>query len=184
MSPRIPVIFWSSSALAILFSAVSAVAQDGPVLETDRPALFSELIECRKIENIEERVACYDAKVDALDQAEANNQVIIADREEVQEARRGLFGFNLPKLRLFGDGDDNEEETISELTTAVVSARQFGRGRWRIRMMDGSVWEQVNTRSLSSRPKEGQEVSIKRASLGSFLVKVGRNPTIRMRRVE
>jgi len=174
----------SSSGLALLFSASGAVAQEGPALETDRPQLFSELVECRKIENVEERVACYDEKVDALDQAEADNELIIADREEVREARRGLFGFNLPKIRLFGGGGDDEEESISELTTSVVSARQFGRGRWRIRMADGAVWEQVNSRSLSSRPKEGQEVSIKRASLGSFLVKIGRNPTIRMRRVE
>lgn len=184
MSLKFRVTVCSSSGLALLLSASVVAAQEGPSLETDRPALFSELVECRKIESIEERVACYDEKVDALDQAEADNEVIIADREEVREARRGLFGFNLPKIRLFGGGDDNDEETISELTTTVVAARQFGRGRWRIRMADGAVWEQVNSRSLSSRPREGQEVKIKRASLGSFLVKVGRNPTIRMRRIE
>lgn len=158
-------------------------AQQTPELDTDRPELFSQLVECRQIEEIEQRVACYDEKVDALDQAEADNEVIIADREDVREARRGLFGFKMPKIRLFGGGDEDGEEQIKEVSTAVASARIVQKN-WRVRLQNDSLWEQTDRRTLSSRPKPGDTVTIKSKSLGSFLVKIGNNPWVRMRRVE
>jgi len=171
--------------MAMMLPSDGATAQKTPELNTDRPKIFDDLIQCRQIEDINQRVACYDRNVDILDKAEADNELIVADREEVKEARKGLFGFRLPKIKLFSGGDDDDDTVeIKEVETTLVSARQFGRGKWRIRLENDSVWEQTDSRKLSSRLKAGTKVVIKRASLGSFLIKIGSNPTLRMRRIE
>lgn len=175
----------ASILLSLTFVPGQAAAQKKPELTTERPKIFDDLISCRSINDIEERVACYDDKVDILDKAEADNELIIADKEEINKAKKGLFGFNLPKIKLFGSNDDKDAEPeVKEVQSIVVTARQYRRGRWRVRLENGSVWEQKETRTLSSKPKKGAKVIVKRASLGSFLVKIGNNGFVRMRRVE
>ncbi|WP_432200998.1 hypothetical protein ACRAQ7_01770 [Erythrobacter sp. W53] len=164
--------------------AVPATGQSAAQEETGRPALFDDLLACRAIEEIAERAQCYDARVDALAQAEANNDVIIADREDVREARKGLFGFRVSDIPLFGSSKDDEEDEVKEVASAIASARQFGRGKWRVRLANGSVWEQTDSRKLVRAPREGQKVIVRRASLGSFILKIGSNPALRLRRVE
>ncbi|NJM51134.1 MAG: hypothetical protein HC843_09865 [Sphingomonadales bacterium] len=53
---------------ALFFAPTVVGAQETPNLH--RPALFDDLINCKAIENPEKRLACYDAKVESLDQAQ------------------------------------------------------------------------------------------------------------------
>ena len=41
------------------------------------------------------------------------DESVVVDKAEIREARRGLFGFKLPKIRLFGGGDDDDDEANS-----------------------------------------------------------------------
>jgi hypothetical protein len=42
-----------------------------------------------------------DTKVAALQLAQEQRQIVIVDQQEVREAKKGLFGFSLPQIKLF-----------------------------------------------------------------------------------
>lgn len=167
----------------MLIAAPVASAQDAGQIISERPQIFQDLIKCRTIENIEERALCYDKQVDLIDRAEADNKLIVVEQEQVKEARKGLFGFKLPKIKIFGGSADGADD-VDEITSSIDFARQFDRGKWRLTLQDGAVWEQLDTRNLVRPPERGDKVVIKRSPLGSYLGKIGNNPTIRVRRVE
>ena len=157
---------------------VPAMAQDSTALKT--PAQFSAVIACRAIADEAERLACFDSQVAALAKAADDKDIVIADRESVRETRRGLFGFSLPKINLFG-GDDADE--FQEIDTTIASARPIGYGYYSIELADGARWEQTDGKLVLS-PKSGQKIKIKRGALGTFFANVNGQPGIRVRRVE
>ncbi|WP_067732888.1 hypothetical protein [Novosphingobium naphthalenivorans] len=160
----------------------SALAKDDD--KAPPPALYSQLMDCRTIADPTARLACYDAKTAALDEATRKNEVVITDKEAVKRARRGLFGFTAPIGKLMGfGGDDEDENRIDEIESTIESARRTP-GGWHIKLADGSVWEQNDTRSFILSPKPGNAVKVKRGSLGTFRVSVAGQPSVKMRRVE
>ena len=166
--------------LALLLASAPASAkdkQDGPV---KRAVPVQQLYDCRAIADDAHRLACFDRTVAALEVAEAKREVTIADKEVIKETRRGLFGFSLPRIGLFGgDGDD---EQVKEIEAVVKSASVDRSGKYRIVMEDGAVWQQIDTTRLPREPKPGQKVNIKVASLGSYFAKVDGQRAIRMKR--
>lgn len=159
------------------------LAQKKGALPEGRPPVFEALINCRAITGAEERLACYDAKVAAIDTAEKNKELVLADKESMKEARRGLFGFSLPKLRLFGNGDGDDAEEEAELVTKVDSAYQKTPGKWTIVLDGGARWAQIDTQVLPRNPSRGMEIKIRKASMGSYFANVGGQRAIRMMRV-
>lgn len=160
--------------------SLPALAADGKKVELERPALFTDLVNCRTIANSEERLACFDAKVAALDEAQQKQDIVVTDRETVKEARRGLFGFNLPKIKIFGENDNAED--IDEISSTITSVSTQG-GKWLIVLEDGAKWLQVDSEQLVTYPKPGMPVVLKKAALGSFLVNIRGQRAIRMRRL-
>lgn len=130
-----------------------------------------------------DRLACYDRAAAALDQAVVQKEVTLIDRQEVRRTRRGLFGFTLPRIGIFSD-DENKEEAaeFAELNTTVASARSVD-GRVEFRLGDGSdaVWR--TTDPVAFPPKAGTAVRIRRASLGSYFVKFGKERMVRGMRI-
>jgi hypothetical protein len=159
------------------------LAGNKDTLPEGRPPVFEALINCRSIAGAEERLACYDAKVAAIDAAEKNKELVLADKESMKEARRGLFGFSLPKLRLFGNGDGDDAEEEAELVTKVDSAYQKSPGKWTIVLDGGARWSQIDTQVLPRSPARGMEIKIRKASMGSYFANVGGQRAIRMMRV-
>lgn len=127
-----------------------------------------------------DRLACYDRAAAALDQAVVQKEVTLIDKQEVRQTRRGLFGFNLPRIGIFSD-DANKEEA-AELNTTVASARSVD-GRVEFRLGDGSdaVWR--TTDPVAFPPKAGTPVRITKASLGSYFIKFGKDRMVRGMRV-
>ncbi len=177
-----------------LFSATTVVATGlcSPAVaqEIDRrkaltapPAIYTELVACKDIAEPATRLACYDEKVTALQTAQTTNQVVIADREQVREARRGLFGLTLPRIKLF-DGDGDEGDQIDAIDGIIQSARTIRNGKWVIRLEDGAVWQQTDTPRGSMRdPKTGDSITIQRAALGSFMAKVNDGRAFKVTRI-
>lgn len=146
-----------------------------------RPELLAELVACRRIAEINEKVACYDRQVALLDEAERKRDVALVSREDVREARRSLFGLTVPKLRIFGGGGGSEPE-FTRITASVASASEAG-GRWQFELDDGTRWVQAETEQLARSPRPGDKIRIRKAALGSFFANVGTAPAIRVRRV-
>ncbi|ATW04049.1 hypothetical protein C8024_05755 [Sphingopyxis sp. BSNA05] len=173
----------SAALLAVL--PASALAKDDDE-NTSPPAIFQDVIDCQKVTDATARLACYDAKVSTLAAAQESRQVVVADREQIQEARRGLFGFSLPKIRLFGGGSDekDKEERIEQLETTITSARQFGYGKWMLTLEEGGRWQQTDTIRLNSEPRNGDKILIKTGAMGSYLASINGQRSIRVKRVE
>jgi len=175
-----------SAAVAVTVGLGSpAVAQeiDREKALTAPPAIYTELVACKDIVEPVARLACYDEKVSALQTAQSTNQVVIADREQVREARRGLFGLTLPRNKLF-DGDGDEGGQIDAIDGIIKSAGTIRSGKWVIRLEDGAVWQQTDPpRSTMRRPKPGDAIVIERAALGSFMAKVNDGRGFKVKRI-
>jgi len=169
--------------IAIILTVSPAVARDDSSSRLATPAIVQQLVACRDIVADAERLACYDKQVLAFDTATKSRDIVIADKSEVRSARKGLFGFKLPSLNIFGHGRDDDEE-ITEITSTIASARPTRDGQWRIVLADGAVWEQVSTDHFVLSPRPGNPVRIKQGALGSYKVSVDGQPSVRMRRVE
>ena len=161
--------------------AAPANAQKKGALPDSRPPVFEALVNCRTITDAAQRLACYDSKVAAIDEAEKNNEIVLADKESMKEARRGLFGFTLPKLRLFGDGE--EEEGEAELVAKIDSAYQTGAGKWTVVLEDGARWAQIDDKIINKDPAKGMEIKIRKATMGSYFANIAGQRAMRMKRV-
>lgn len=164
-------------AAIVAVMAVPATAKDKE--PPPRPAEIEALYACRDIADPTERLACFDRTVGALSSADEAREISFADKETVKKTRRGLFGFSLPDLGLFG-GDDADK--IDHIETTVVSASDAGYGRYRIEMADGSVWVQTDNDIMPLRPRPGQKIEIKSAALGTYFLSLEGRPSIRVRR--
>jgi hypothetical protein len=150
----------------------------------EQPELFQALVRCRALTEDAARLRCFDAASAALAEAAERREVVVVSRAQVRESRRRLFGLALPRLPIFGGGDDGraDEEEIDHIESTVVSASQDNLGHWQVRLADGSYWVQTDNKPLALRPRPGQPVVVQSGALGSFMMRVNRQPGIRVRR--
>jgi len=169
----------------LLGAPALAAAQRGNQAPPARPETFEALVRCRTITDDAARLACFDRAAAALQAAQERREVVVVDRQQVREGRRRLFGLALPRIPIFGGGDDDEqgEDRVSTVEGVVASASQDGLGHWVVSLQDGAVWTQVDNNALALRPRPGQRVVINRGALGSFMMRVNNQPGIRVRRV-
>ena len=158
--------------------ATPASAQDA---NPARPDLLADLQACRDIDDPARRLACFDRASASLLAARDSGEVRVVDREEVQQTRRGLFGFTLPKLGIFGAGDDEQLDTLESTITGVS---RVGRNGYRIRIEEGSVWQIDSAPSRLRTPEPGDAIVLKKASLNSFFIRIAGQIGVKGRRVE
>lgn len=166
------------ASFALIAAATPAFAKDKP--PPPRPAQIQQLYDCRDITDSAARLACFDREVGELQAADNQREISFADKETVKKTRRGLFGFDLPDLGLFG-GDD-EEDKVKSIETTVASASNTADGGYRIAMADGSVWVQIDNKRMPLAPRPGQKIVIKTASFGTYFLSLEGRASIRVRR--
>ena len=163
---------------AVLLLPGSASAQNST---SERSTLLSEVSRCRTLTSDTERLACFDRAAGALDAAERQGEVVVVDRGQIREARRQLFGFEMPALpSVFAR--DEEKERIDAVETTLVSAGQGLDGKWLFRLADGSEWRQIDSDPVRFQNRSGMEVRVRRAALGSYQLTAGRSRAVRVRR--
>lgn len=175
--------------LALLLIAAPAAAADKP--KQASPAVVQKLLDCRALTDSAARLACLDAGVAALAGAVENRDVLVADKEEVKKARRGLFGLALPSFNLFGADKDevaegekkDERGALTEIEATITAARPSRTAGWRFVLDDGSTWLQTDAINLRHDPKPGMKIRIRRAAMGSYLANVDGQLAIRVKRV-
>lgn len=144
--------------------AVAAAQSEGA-----QSPLLSGITRCRSQSDDAARLRCYDAAAGALAEASSKGEVVVLNREEVRRTRRSLFGFNLPKLPFF-DGDDSKDEQPEEIELTLKSIRGIESGKYVFGFEDGSTWQTTEGKNIS--PKVGQKITIKKAALGSYFIRV------------
>lgn len=162
--------------LAAAAAAPQALAQPAD------PALKG-LADCAGLADAAGKAACYDAAYRALDQQVRSGELSIIRRKEAQEAQRGAFGLNLPSLALF-DRAAGEAGPLESVTDELARAYQDPTGRWVFELKGGATWRQIDSETISPRPRAGAAVEIRKAALGSFFLKVGQARGVRAKRSE
>lgn len=151
-----------------------------PVAPQARPQAFDALIRCRAIADEKARLQCFDTAAAALEQAAERRDVVVVDRKQMREARHTLFGLDIPRLNIFGGGDDADE--VKQIDGVVAAASQDGNGRWIVRLEDGGTWAQTDFNTIAMAPTRGSKVTIRKAAMGSYMMRVGSQPGVRVKR--
>lgn len=146
------------------------------------PQIVERLFSCRGIPDATERLACYDREVANIEQALKVDDLVIADREQLREARKGLFGFTLPKLQLFDRGSE-EERALDQIDGVIASSRISAGGKLVITLEDGARWMQTDETPIPGTIRPGDTITIKKAAMGSFLAKIGTKRAFRIQRI-
>lgn len=142
------------------------------------PPVFQAVVDCKAIADSAERLACYDRTVEAMAAASRERELAVYDRTTMREARRGIFGLGLPKLKLF---DDDQSEEVTEIDSTIASLRMASDGFPIFVLADGARWKQTDGRNTF--PKAGQKIHIRKAAMGSYMANVNDQPGVRVTRV-
>jgi hypothetical protein len=164
------------AALALGAAGSALAAKPAP---TTAPAVQA-VVDCRKIDDSAQRLACYDAATDALTKAQTSGDLVTLDRKQRQEVRKQAFGFALPSLAMFDVGE--KSEATDSLEETLASAHQDAQGKWTFVMQDGAVWRQIDDEFLSRNPHQGSAIVIRRATMGSYMLSVDKQPGVRAHR--
>jgi hypothetical protein len=162
--------------LTIVAGGSAMAAKPAP---TTAPAVQA-VVDCRKIEDSVQRLACYDAATDALTKAATSGDLVTLDRQQRRAVRKQAFGFTLPALAMFDVGEKGE--TMNSIDETLASAHQDAQGKWTFVMQDGAIWRQIDDEFLSRDPHPGSAVVISKAMLGSYMLSVDKQPGVRAHR--
>jgi hypothetical protein len=161
-----------------------------------QPAMPS-LAGCLAIADVMQRVACYDAIARAQQAAEpaapraAPRALGAVERTptltpapvqaRAQPDPLAEFGFNEAERE---QRRPKQLQQLDRREAQVESAQQAGPGYWRFIMADGSVWQLAEVRRSFRPPRAGDQVVIRRASLGAYLLDADGQPAMRVRRLK
>ena len=146
--------------LSLLFLAESALSAE------------EALTECRQIEEIAERVVCYDAIVDSYVPIESSDRLEVAATVDVTETNvapdaQSLFGTNDADAKRIVEISMAIEQ-IDQIVATVSDVRASATKKLTVTLDNGQIWRQLDSQRL--RLKSGEAVIVRKASLGSYLM--------------
>ena len=83
----------------------------------------------------------------------------------------------------FGSEGQRRADGPDSIQAQVASSTDNGLGQWRMRLTDGAVWQMTERDSLFRPPAPNEAVVIRRGAMGSFLMDVGKQGSVRVMRV-
>jgi hypothetical protein len=144
------------------------------------PVQVQRLMACKSITSAEERLACFDRETTAMSQAIASKDLVFIDKEKARATGRALFGFSVPDFGgLFGGGEDE----IKQIESTVTKSGRNADGGWIFYLADGSVWTQTDDWPLGLPPERGDKVVVSRGFMGSFRLRLNKQPEIKVKRI-
>lgn len=177
MSPSVRRTFAALTAAAAASLPALAHAAETPA----RAEAFQAVLDCKKVADPGQRLACYDAAAAKMGEAETKGDIVVIDRAQASAAHRQAFGLSLPSLSFVTKALKPEE--VDRLEGVVKSARADINGKWTLVLEDGARWRQISG-DLMRPPKAGSKVSIRRGTIGSFLMNVDGQQAIKVHRDE
>lgn len=171
-----------AGAMSLALGGVAWAQQPGPNGPPAVPQNVQSLLNCRALTNGPDRLACFDRESAAVAGALASRDLVVVSKEQVRSSRRSLFGLSLPSLAIFGGNAEDGEDAIREVEGVIATATQRGDDNWIIRLQDGAVWTQTDSRQLATTPKAGLPVKVRRAALGSYIMNINGGLGIRVKR--
>ena len=166
---------------AIGLCAGPAFAQDAPV---------DKVYACADIADSTARLACYDAAVAGLRQAQSAGNVAVVSRAQIQAAEKEAFGLNQPSLSELARSATRTPaapgpgpQELDAITLSVKALQRRPDGTYRFTMENGQVWDQIDTYDLGRTLKAPMSAVIRKAAIGSYMLKADGRTAVRVERV-
>lgn len=172
--------------LSVSCFTLPASAQTPPAT----PDVLNQLYKCKNLTDNTARLACYDASVGRVEQAQETGELVAIDRKAAKKIKRESFGFNIPSLPKIGFpsfGNDDATDDVDDVTVLNIKrTKKKARGDYYFYTDNGQIWEQVDGTGLRRAPRgDDHTLHIRKAAIGSFLAQVdGKGSGIRVRRIE
>lgn len=180
------VLFAGTMGLALPAVPAAAQMSDDVVLNIIR--------ECAKIDDPTSRLSCYDNNVraagfDGRGPSVPGQNGRVAGSGAPNQRGGGLDprGFGAEDIRGPERFDSYEQRGLGpdEIDARIASVRERQPGIFLVTLESGAQWLFTDGGSANFRaPQKGDSVEISRASLGSFMMKVGQQRPVRVRRVK
>lgn len=165
--------------VGLCVSANSANARDADASPSDH---LAPLRACQAQTDPGQRLACYDAAAATVLSQADKGDLRIVDAAEIKRTRRGLFGFALPDLGIFGGGDD--EPDMDMLETTITSVRYTAPDAFQFKTPEGATWQVSNAPARQRQVHAGDAVVLKKAAMGSYFIRIAGQIGIKGRRIQ
>jgi hypothetical protein len=174
---RVPAI----AALALI--SLPAFAQQAPL---------ESVYACSGVTDSAQRLACYDSAVAGLKQAESSGGLAVVNREQIEKAEKEAFGLPTPSLSVLAESarstaaapTTEKPKSLERVTFPVKSVNKGPDGRYRFVMENGQEWRQTDGITLPAIGKGPWQAEIRKAAIGSYMLKLDNRTAVRVRRVE
>ena len=165
---------------------VLAIAASGAAFA--QGSTLDKVYACTGVAKAEERLACFDAAVASFKQAQTKGDVQVVTREQSVAAEKQAFGLRAPEAAASAKAAVGVAPAtpapIENVVLQLTAATKRADGKYRFTMSDGQVWEQIDSDNVQGLNKLPASAEFKTASLGSFMMKIGGERAIRVRRVK
>ena len=138
--------------------------------------------ECASIQDDAQRLACFD-RVTREVRANAAATTAREAKSKADQAQRERDDFGLNVLQQEQKRPEEAKTKINELNVRVAAARRVGAGYYAIMLEDGAVWQTQELDPYFRPPERGDTVRIRKGMMGGFLLDVGKQASVRVRRL-
>lgn len=159
------------------FISSNAYAQKSS--DEGRPMLLENLVNCSAIQNDNERLICFDKNIGAFQTAEVKGDIIVEERVVIERSREEVFGLSSVDNPVF---NGKNEANLQKIESKITFAQKGSTGRWLFILENGSTWRQADI-SRFRTPNDGDTIVIEKASFGGFKAFVGKQRSIRVKRI-
>jgi hypothetical protein len=139
------------------------------------------------------RLACFDSAVAGLKQAHASGGVAVVSRARIDAAEKEAFGLEQPSLSALAHSAFSPTTApaagvapalpeLDRVQVTITAVERRATGADRFTMANGQVWEQTDAYDLGRTLKAPVSAEIRKAAVGSFMLKVGDEAAVRARR--
>jgi len=150
--------------MLIHYSLLLSLALPVQADTTNHTKPLDELFRCETIISLDERDTCFKNETAKLRQAIDSGNLVVVDQELATEQTIASFGLRNP----VPVSPHFEIEAPQQINSTLSSSGQLAQGKYRFILADGSSWIQIDSDPIRLRPREGTEVTVKRAALGSY----------------
>ncbi len=174
----------SALAAAVMLCG-GVLAMPAPAQDSDS-ARLNAILACGTIDRKSARLSCYDALVrgtparPAKDGKSGQDQVAVPT-SAAAPAPTPTQAFGSEQVKR--DKHEREKE-VSQILARTVSAVDDGIGHYTITLEDGVRWKMTEAVPGFVPPRQGDMVRIRKAALGSYLMDVNYQGSVRVSRVQ
>jgi hypothetical protein len=175
-----------SGAIALCCSFSSLAAQDSAPESSGlaESPLVEKLEDCTTIADDAQRLACFDREVAALVAATGAGALRVVEEQDITEARKKLFGYQVPDAGIFATRNEEEREAAQTLVSTITRVRKVGSKEYHIWIEEGdAVWRMKGTSIRFRAPEVGDPVEFKPATMGTYWIRVDGRKGVRGNRI-